>query len=416
MGEQGCVDVAIVGGGASGLAAAYAAAQAGATVVVLERDVALGLSILKTGNGRCNISNARLDFTHYLYPERAAQIMGEDAEKRLAQFFDELGIVTTELEGRLYPASRSSASVRDALILSCEQQGVQFLGACELNAAELRQGRWELRYSVPVSHISLNQGVRRARRVLAEAKRHTVSIHASALILATGGASTQICEQFGLAHLDERPVLCPLACELAQPQGLYLASLDGIRIHAKLTLVRAGRELYSETGEVLFRSYGISGIVSFNCSRRAQAGDILQLNLMPSFTDEELEAYVSHRQDIRGLFVEADEHWFDGLFVPELGKLLYDYAAHDIRRVKAAIQALPLTVFGTAEEQQAQVRRGGIPLGSVDERLSAGEALFAAGELLDMDADCGGYNLAWAWLTGILAGKSAAHYVGATHD
>ena len=118
MGRERPYDVAVVGGGASGLAAALSAARSGASVLVIERDVEAGLPILATGNGRCNLSNAHLDPERYRHPEVARAVMGERPEEELSAFFDSLGLLTCEEDGRLYPYSRRADSVRDALLMS----------------------------------------------------------------------------------------------------------------------------------------------------------------------------------------------------------------------------------------------------------------------------------------------------------
>ena len=108
-------DIAIIGGGASGLAAAIVAAREGARVLVIERDVEAGLPLLATGNGRCNLSNESLDPAHYLHPGIASRVMGPTPERDIAEFFDSLGLIRTSIDGRLYPITRRAESVRDVL-------------------------------------------------------------------------------------------------------------------------------------------------------------------------------------------------------------------------------------------------------------------------------------------------------------
>lgn len=446
---SGAYDVVVIGGGASGLAAAITAARMGARTAIVERDVACGLPILATGNGRCNLSNARLDSGRYRHPDAAARAMGPRPEDRLSSFLDSLGIMACEIEGRLYPVTRRAESVRDALLAAADRAGVRQLCGTDLVAARPGRGgrdgssapAWELSLRVPASRdrasleAKARHGLRRARKALAAASLEEQTILARRVILAVGGASRHVCSIFGLPHIDEVPVLCPVACDLSGRGAGALAALDGIRVDAALVLARGGRALYREQGEVLFRPYGLSGIVAFNVSRRAQPGDALELDLFPQLETGSLMGALRHREDAVGEFDGTDERWFDGMLARPVARLVLELLAADpacpsdgmrgdlITRTAKLLKRLPFAVSGRADERQAQVRRGGIPLTAdvidlADMRLKQADgpdgprasapALYACGEALDQDADCGGYNLAWAWLTGLRAG-SAAH-------
>lgn len=404
-------DVIVVGGGASGLAAAIAAGRAGARTLVLERDVAAGLPILATGNGRCNVSNARLDPARYRDPAWARRVLGENPENVLACFFDSVGLVTAEVEGRLYPVTRRAASVRDALLAEAARRGVEVVCGAEVLRAERGDAGWRIDVSAPARPVRYEGDARRARRALSAAPRRERTLLAGAAVLAPGGSSVAVCGLFNLAHVDEEPVLCPIGCEVAGLGAGALSRVDGVRVEGALTLVHGGERIFREEGEVLLRSYGISGIVSFDLSRRVRAGDVIELDLLPGFDEEGLLGHLRRREERLGALADAHPRaaWFDGLLVRPLAELVLALADGSLASVARACRAVPLTVSGLAERGQAQVRRGGIPLAAVDVgTLSVGEGLFACGEALDMDADCGGYNLAWAWTTGLIAGSSAA--------
>lgn len=420
-------DVVVIGGGASGLVAALAAAREGVHAVILERDVACGLSILATGNGRCNLSAERLDLERYRHPDIARAVMGKEPERALEAFFSSVGILTATEEGRLYPYSKRAESVRDALLAACEREGVEFRCGCDVVAAwcDDAAGTWILTFREPASPLRVKRGrdakatLRAERRALEAAARREVKISARSVVLAPGGHSEGLCELFGVPHLPERPVLCPVAGSFdASPQALE--RLDGLRAEVRLSLVREGDTVWQEEGEVLFRPYGISGIVSFDASRRVRAGDKLTLDLFPMYEKRELAAYLTARETVLGPLAAASSSWFDGLLARPLAELVLAQARENdgnrssVSAIAHATKRLVFTVEGTAEERQAQVRRGGIPFDAVDSatlacadpRLSG---VFACGEALDMDADCGGYNLAWAWASGLVAGSAAAH-------
>lgn len=417
-------DIAIIGGGASGLAAAIVAAREGARVLIIERDVEAGLPLLATGNGRCNLSNESLDPAHYLHPSIASRVMGPTPERDIAEFFDSLGLIRTSIDGRLYPITRRAESVRDVLLGTCTRENVAIECACTPMAARYDKTArtWSLECQRPAQPLKAKAGIdakaklRALRRALRDAKMAHVAFQARAVIIAAGGKSSSTADIFSLPHLAASPVLCPLAATPCDTAGLPLESsalkaLDGQRIHATLSLPSCG---WAETGEVLFRAYGISGIVAFNASRRAHAGDTLELDLLPELPDVALHTELERRASMRAASPAHNPSWFDGLLARPVASLVFAVAQEqaDLESLGHAIKHAPLAVTGTADEQSAQVHRGGISfdianLATLGIDLLQSPQLFACGEALDMDADCGGFNLAWAWLSGIRAGRAA---------
>lgn len=427
MAAQTAYDVAIIGGGASGLAAALSAARAGARVLVIERDVEAGLPLLATGNGRCNLSNTQLDPERYRHPEIARAVMGDKPEDELADLFASVGILTCEIDGRLYPYSRRAESVRDALLAavapvadiacSAEVRAVRFDGTA---------GTWALTLAEPASPLSVKAGkreldfrslLRQRRRELARAQRRERTVIARQVILACGGASADLAALFGLPHIDETPVLCPVACSVPHMPNA-LTQLDGLRVEGELSLVHDGARSWSERGEVLFRPYGLSGIVAFDLSRRVGPGDTVELDLFPDIELSALIGLFERRAQAVGSPARLQAAWFTGLLAGPLGAHIASVAerldtGHSAEAYARIAKQLAFTASGTAEERSAQVRRGGIPFSAVELpgltiRPELASALLACGEALDMDADCGGFNLAWAWLSGLRAGAQAA--------
>lgn len=378
-------DVCVVGGGASGLAAAIAAAEAGARVVVLERDAECGRTILATGNGRCNFANTHLDWGRYNSPDFVRSVAGESFLGDVLAFFRTSGLIWAEEDGRLYPQSRQAASVRNVLLARAMRAGVLLAAARE---------------AVLVTPSGRGFVVRYAERF--EGGR-TLSLGASSVILASGGRALAPVARVGLEMRPMTPVLCALACS-----GKLFSKVDGRRAHVDAALIRNDALVAREPGEVLFRTYGVSGIVAFDLSRIARPGDTLELDLVPGTTEEELSGLLRSGLPL------------DGFLDPVIAELLRDEerdtSPKDLPQVFAYdVKHLDLRVEGKADEAHAQVTRGGLandqfaPSTLECRRLPG---LFACGEALDVDGACGGFNLAWAWKSGLVAGSAAARRAG----
>ena len=368
-------DVVVVGGGASGLAAAIAAAEAGASVVVLERALECGRTILATGNGRCNFMNASLCGPHpawerYNDPAFVENVCAGCFGQDVLAFFEECGLAWVEEEdGRLYPLSRQAASVREVLLSRARRAGVTLAPAREVGG---------VRVAADGCRVSLS-----SESPIDPARE----IEAHSLVFSAGGGE-ELVRSLGLSCAPCEPVLCSLACQA--PEGISLAALDGRRAHVTARLLRSGSEVAREAGEVLFRSYGLSGIVVFDLSRTAAHGDVVSLDLTCGLDVERAAQLVSTAGSLAGLL--------DPVIARTLGDSLE--LARDLRFV----------VTGPAEPERAQVSRGGLRTDQFDPATLEARALpglYACGEALNVDGACGGYNLAWAWKSGLVAGSAA---------
>ena len=368
------VDVCVIGGGAAGLAAAIAAAEKGAKVVVLEQAPTCGQTILATGNGRCNLVNARLDSSLYNDPRFVEDATGSSWLNDVRTFFLESGLVwEEESEGRCYPLSRQASSVRNVLLARAQRARVVLAPARTVRSVE-RDGKGFM-----IAFAQEWEGGGRA------------SLHTTCAVVATGGGVSSTCEGMDLESSPFEPVLCPLSCE-----GLGLAELDGRRAQARVFLTRSGDVVTNQRGEVLFRTYGLSGIAIFNLSRYAQPGDCLTLDLLPTVDLGQARSLATHT--------------LDGLLDPVVARALITATNTSTDAVTMA-KDLRYRVLGTTETERAQVRRGGLQTKQFDPtrlEATAVPGAFACGEALDVDGPCGGYNLAWAWKSGMVAGTSAA--------
>ena len=381
------IDVAILGGGAAGLCAAITAAEAldaNKRVVVFEKALESGRTILATGGGRCNFTNTDLSFENFSHPE-FVQAVCKDKDTFLSDilsFFRSSGLAwATEDEGRMYPLTRQANSVQSLLLRRAQKAGVQFALGREVT-------------SVKPQHNSFIVAFKECF-----AGEKTYKVHASSVVLATGGlTTTELAESLDLQTTSLRPGLCALTCTPKPP-----ASLDGKRVRAHAALLRDGAVLKQESGELLFRQFGLSGIMIFNLSRTALPGDVLVIDLLPQLTEEEVA-------------VAVEAHTTDGLLDPQIATYL---GAHDsVESTITKAHKMVFTVTGTSSKVVPQVCVGGISIDQVDTNtLEAHDVpgLFVAGEALDIDAQCGGFNLSWAWKSGMVAGLAAAKSAGQNH-
>lgn len=451
--------VAIVGGGASGIAAACAiaacarATQVTVRVVVIEKGRRIGSSILRSGNGRCNFSHEDMRpvlFNQPAFVERvfdALEVAFADSplktsgapvrsayENAVLQWFTSLGLVWREAllsGGALYPFSNKATSVLEVLEAELDRCNVERY--CGVAVAQI--AKQESRF---VLELKRTEGGSQGQGGVAGMNASDVTLgrretfSADVVVYAAGGGASALHEQGVLAGIERiacQPVLGPLATSTE-----LLLGLDGIRARVRLSCEAKG---FSEEGELLFRPYGISGIVVFNASRFVEAGDIVSLDFVP----ERPFARLTDLLQARAAFLEQRNgsaptalDLLRGFFVPEVAQAIVRYATTNylgavsdrptteigavhpldeamIEALAKAIKSFELEVKGVGDAGQCQVQRGGFCVDSVNAKTMetpAVSGLYLCGEALDVDAPCGGYNLHWAWSSGLLAGLSIA--------
>ncbi len=401
--------VMIIGGGASGLAAGIAAAREGAQVTICEHMDRVGKKILSTGNGRCNLTNLSLRAEHYRCSQKQfpMKVLDRFSVWDTLTFFDEIGIVTKNKNGYIYPNSEQAAAVLDALRLEAEHLGVRMVTACQIERVTCSgKGMFQ---------IQTDQGMFSGDRlILATGSK-------AAPVTGSDGSGYELARKLGHRIITPLPALVQLRC-----QGNFLKQLAGIRCEAVVKLKSDGKVLAADSGELQLTDYGVSGIPVFQISRFAsvalQNGRKVSvvLDFLPSKSMEDMRQFMEQR--IRRLSYRNARDFLTGVLNKKLaavlirqaripadlpaGKITPQMQTELIRNIKQ----FELPVTATNSFEQAQVCCGGVDTRevrpeSLESKLVPG--LYLVGELLDVDGICGGYNLQWAWSTGIIAGRCA---------
>ncbi|MFZ5940827.1 MAG: NAD(P)/FAD-dependent oxidoreductase [Bacteroidota bacterium] len=410
-------DVIVIGAGASGLLAAGSAAQAGADVLVLEKKERAGRKVLITGKGRCNLTNTATATEYFgkIHPN------GRFLKHAFSTFFsadiirimNEHGTETvTERGGRVFPSSSSSADVVKALL------------------DWLRPMPAEIRYNTRVSRIVVRDGY--VEGVESKQGSETQFYHAKKVILCAGGSSypatgsdgdgIRLAEACGHTVKTVHPALVPL--ESKHPAIPHLQGLSLKNVKAALWI--GNRKKYEEFGEMLFTHFGLSGPIILTLSRYAvealNAGSPvhLTLDLKPALTEQQLDARLlrdldqngkKHLANLLRLWLPSTmADWF--LTATALDPSLegHQLGSRDRRKILLLMKEMRFEIDGYRPFREAIITAGGVSCEEIDPRTMASrkaEGLYLAGEVLDLDADTGGYNLQIAWSTGWLAGQSA---------
>ncbi|MEG1427243.1 MAG: aminoacetone oxidase family FAD-binding enzyme [Oscillospiraceae bacterium] len=410
-------DIAVVGGGASGLMAAVTAGKQKKAVVLLEGNQKLGKKLLATGNGRCNLTNLKMSPSHY-YGDTGEleKLLAMYSAERIAAEFKSLGLLLyADEEGRVYPNNLQAAAVLQILAENCAEEGVDCL--CDFNVfSAIHSGNSFVLKSV-------NGGEIRAKK----------------LILATGGMASPkhssgkdgyaIAQFFGHSLTPLYPVLTQFTT-----RDKFIASLGGVRCKAKVSLVGDGKILSTQRGELLFADKAVSGICIFELSvlggeffalgtiqGEEYRGVSLQIDFCPKMTAEEIMAFLTSLIQKRPAM--AAENLLEGLLNLKISReIIRSSGIHpltaaqsltqaQLHAVVTLVKALSLSITGVKDWQNAQVTAGGVPLSQISvDRMESKlrKDLYLTGELLNVHGNCGGYNLHWAWLTGMIAGQMAA--------
>ncbi len=405
-------DVAVIGAGAAGMMAAITAAAGGARGVVYEKNERVGKKLLATGNGKCNLSNVDMDIAHYYTadPRLATCVLEELSVSDTVRLFNGMGMMVKEKKGYLYPFSEQASTVLDILRLRMEELLIEVVCGCEVVAIE-RAEYDKLRVKTVDGNIDSYDSV-----ILACGSR-------AALRKTDVFGGYRLAAALGHSIVPVVPALVQLRC-----RENYMKSLAGVRCQALLTLVTDGISGQKEQGELQFTEYGISGIPVFQFSRLA-AYDLLEkrdvavdVDFFPDYDDTAYKELTEERYRFGEGKALAD--FLLGMANKKINRTMIllsgckgtDIVARlgkkKIEEILWKYKKLRLHITSVNSFEQAQVCAGGVPLHEVSESLESLliPHLYFAGEILDVDGRCGGYNLQWAWSSGHMAGNAALRF------
>jgi predicted Rossmann fold flavoprotein len=404
--------ILIIGGGAAGMMAAITAARHGADVTILEKNARVGKKILATGNGRCNFTNIGMDISSYngKDPRFAVNALEKFSVADTLKFFEGLGIeYKVEDMGKVFPMSDQASSILDVLMYELDALGVKTV--CGSNVCDIR----------------------RDDHSFAAVTRDGKEYRAECLILAAGGKAMpaggpdgngyDLAVRLGHGVTELFPALVQLMLE-----GAFFKRVDGVKLVGTAEIICDDRSIAKDRGDILFTEYGVSGPPVLQISRKAvellsRGKDVyLKINMMDTMSGTDLKVRVERRLKM-GEGKPAD-FCFVGLVNKRLiPVLLMEAGIKDIKKKAADITdeerdnmidkltGWRFRVRGSKGWTNAQVTAGGIVTTDIDSATMGSKlvkGLYFAGEMIDIDGQCGGYNLQWAWSSGYMAGLDAA--------
>ncbi|HTL71351.1 MAG TPA: NAD(P)/FAD-dependent oxidoreductase [Candidatus Eisenbacteria bacterium] len=392
-------DVVVIGGGGAGIAAAIGAGRKGARVLLCEKMPKLAKKVRISGNGRCNLYNDVVDASGY-NPEAkeiVESMFSRFGKSEITRFFKELGLrVYSQEDGRVFPVTNQSASVLDLLELELSRLGVEVRSDCEVTSIK-KSGREFL--------LETKSGAVRAGHpvLCAGGKSYPVS--------GTDGSAYALATAFGHTLVEPVPSTVPLLSD-----DPWCRHLTGQRIKAAVRYEVDGVSGPRMEGDLLFTDYGLSGLTVLDSSeepsiamaRRGSSDVSLVADLLPFLHEDELKKELASR--LRRKF--PTDKLLAGLLPPKFSFVLADVLeTRNPAVIAGAVKNKTFKITGTKGWNEAEFTAGGIDHREVDARTLESKkcpGLYLAGEILDVDGKRGGFNLAWAWSSGYVAGQEAA--------
>ena len=398
--------IVIIGGGASGLISAIYAKTSNNKVTILERNSTCGKKILATGNGKCNYWNSDQNINHYhsTNNELLSEIITTDLQEETLNFFNNLGIVPKIKNGYYYPFSNQATTIKNALLRETERKDIEIKNDFLVEKITKQDNYFIIEGS--------NELIKADKVILATGSKASPKT-------GSDGIGYKLLKRFNHNIIEPLPALVQL-----KTTGNYLKNWAGIRTDVKVSLYENNYLIKEEIGEIQLTDYGISGICIFNLSRYISIGllnnktEEVVINFLP-FIENNPKNYLENLFKNNNSIKTQLEGILNNKLVDVLLKVSninenksYNNLSDKEKYILINnLVSFKVTVTGTNSYDQAQVCSGGLPLTEINKTTMESllvKNLYVVGELLDVDGDCGGYNLGFAWMSGILAGKACS--------
>lgn len=367
--------VIIVGAGASGVTAAISLKRKykDADILVIEHLDKPLKKILATGNGKCNLGNRKLNVNNYSNPDFVRPILKQYGFEEQKEFFESINVKTKLMGDLEYPLSESAVTVRNALLDECERLKIKIHVSESVNA-----------YNVTDKDIKVrtNSGIYSADKLIFALGGK------SSPNLGSDGSLYSLLEKHGYKFGKIKPGLCPITTKE------NTRTIDGVRVKGNVSLLKEGKLIHKESGEVLFRSHGLSGIVIMNLSRliakETTAHYQIKIDMLEDEDVSSLKAYLAKH---------GEDKYLKAFFHPKLVEYI---KANKLDVIKAS-KEFTFNFSDLSGYENSQVSVGGILLNQINDDLSSKKerGVYFVGELLDIDGPCGGYNLMWAFASAL---------------
>lgn len=399
-------DVIIIGGGASGLMCAITAKQnnKNISVAIIEKNDRVGKKLLSTGNGRCNLTNKTISTDNYCgsFKKQINYILSKYNTNKLLEKFSDLGLMTfCDNEGRYYPVCKQASAVLDVLRLACDRLGVEIF--CKENIKSIKKSN--NKFTIKTDNTDFISD----KLVIANGSK-------AAPKLGGNSSSADYIKNFGHSFAPFSPALCPV-----KVKSDILKSLKGLRATGKASLFDKNNKLIkAEQGEIQFTESALSGICIFNLSLYTKKDFRICVDLLPDYSFDgvmdiilkNLELFSNNEIDslLIGIFQKRITQAILKMSnIKDFSRNCMTLSQNEIKAIAHTIKNMSFTVIENCSFEQAQSTLGGVKGNEIDEKTMQSKIcknLYICGELIDICGDCGGYNLHFAFSSGIIAGEN----------
>lgn len=391
------MDIIIIGAGASGIVTAINAKNENNRVILLEKNDRIGKKLLATGNGRCNYTNMNLSEKNYSSPDFVKKTLEDFSNEDLINYFRILGLESTLDGNRVYPISLKANSVLNILIYWLDKKGIEVKTKSQVKEIKKTKKGYE---------VITNEETLRADVVVAAFGGKAMPASGS------DGVSFEILKKMGIRVTNIKPALTQLKLD-----SKYLKHLSGTKVIGRARLLRDEKVIDEREGEILFTNYGISGPPILDMSVNTKEGDTIEVPLINNLKKDSIDMVYNRyymfpdfslEEFLMGLVDKKFIHYIVDSLDMDKNTAMNMISMGDFEKIIGLLLKSRFKVTGNTGFKNAQVTRGGVSLDEVSpENYEAKKYknLYIIGEALDIDGDCGGYNLHFAFGCGYRLGK-----------